>query len=138
MTILHINETYCVDSCSIFDKERPEGLSDQFCYDRRQKYIHTHHGWPLINWMYQLIKQESHFTPNLERIVTKSDEWLSMKILFGMDFFRSRIFKIMIAIELKMQIRPRNINWQDWKYTLFVIFICHSQNIQRHCAMGRD
>ena len=35
-------------------------------------------------------------------------------------------------------IRPRNINWQDWKYTSFVIFICYSQNIQRHSAIGRD
>ena len=28
------------------------------------------------------------------------------------------------------------INWQDWKYTSFVIFICYSQNIQYHNAMG--
>ena len=35
-------------------------------------------------------------------------------------------------------IRPRNINWQDWKYTLFVVFVGHSQNIRRHSAMGGD
>ena len=29
-------------------------------------------------------------------------------------------------------IKPRNINWQDWKYTSFVVFIRHSQNIRRH------
>ena len=24
-------------------------------------------------------------------------------------------------------LRPQNINWQDWNYTLFVVFICYSQ-----------
>ena len=28
--------------------------------------------------------------------------------------------------------------WQDWKYTSFMIFICDSQNIGRHSAMGGD
>ena len=27
---------------------------------------------------------------------------------------------------------------EHWKYTSFVIFICYSQNIQRHCVMGDD
>ena len=31
-------------------------------------------------------------------------------------------------------IRPRNINWQDWKYTSFSVFIRHSQNNRRHNA----
>ena len=31
-------------------------------------------------------------------------------------------------------VRPRNINWQDWKYTSFSIFITHSQNMRRHNA----
>ena len=26
----------------------------------------------------------------------------------------------------------KNIHWQDWKYTSFVVFICHSQNIWCH------
>ena len=28
--------------------------------------------------------------------------------------------------------------WQDWKYTPFVIFIRHSQNIESHSAMQVD
>ena len=36
------------------------------------------------------------------------------------------------------QIRPRTINWQDWKYTLFVVFVGYSQNIRRRNAMCRD
>ena len=36
------------------------------------------------------------------------------------------------------QIRPRTINWQDWKYTLFVVFVGYSQNIRRHNAMCKD
>ena len=35
-------------------------------------------------------------------------------------------------------IRPRNINWQDWKYTSFGVFVSYSQNIRRHNAMCRD
>ena len=35
-------------------------------------------------------------------------------------------------------IRPRNNNWQDWKYTSFVVFVSYSQNIRRHKAMCRD
>ena len=35
-------------------------------------------------------------------------------------------------------LRPRNINWQDWKYTSFVVFVGYSQNRQRHNAMCRD
>ena len=31
-------------------------------------------------------------------------------------------------------IRPRNINWQDWKYASFVVFVCYSKNIRRHHA----
>ena len=31
-------------------------------------------------------------------------------------------------------VRPRNINWQDWKYTSFSIFITHSQNMRRSNA----
>ena len=27
---------------------------------------------------------------------------------------------------------------EHWKYTSFVIFICYSQNIQRHSVMGDD
>ena len=38
----------------------------------------------------------------------------------------------------KQCIRLRNINWQDWKYTSFAIFICHNQNIRRHSAIGGD
>ena len=34
------------------------------------------------------------------------------------------------------KIRPQNINWQDWKYTSFSIFIRHSQNMRRH--NGKD
>ena len=34
-----------------------------------------------------------------------------------------------------MPIRPRNINWQDWKYTSFVVFARYSQNIRRHNAI---
>ena len=41
-----------------------------------------------------------------------------------------------VWLRIRLFSRPRNINWQDWKYTLFVIFICHNQNIQRHSAMG--
>ena len=44
-----------------------------------------------------------------------------------------QIFKI-----VKCSIRQRNINWQDWKYASFVIFIGHSQSIRRHNAVGRD
>ena len=32
--------------------------------------------------------------------------------------------------------RPWNINSQDWKYTLFVVFIRHSQNIRHHNALS--
>lgn len=35
-------------------------------------------------------------------------------------------------------VRPQNINWPDWKHTSFVIFICFSQNIWRHSAIGGD
>ena len=38
----------------------------------------------------------------------------------------------------KQWLRLRNINLQDWKYTSFVIFIRHSQNIQQHSGMGGD
>ena len=34
--------------------------------------------------------------------------------------------------------RPSNINWQDWKYALFVIFICNGQIMRCHSAMGED
>ena len=40
--------------------------------------------------------------------------------------------------EVQRWLRQRNINWQYWKYTSFVIFICYSQNIRRHSAMGGD
>ena len=40
--------------------------------------------------------------------------------------------------EIRPEIRPQNINWQDWKYTSFVIFIFYSRNIKHHSAMGRD
>ena len=35
-------------------------------------------------------------------------------------------------------IRPRNINWQEWKYTSFVVFVGYSQNIWQHNTMCRD
>ena len=35
-------------------------------------------------------------------------------------------------------LRPQNINWQDWKYTSFVIFIRYSQSIRRHNVICRD
>ena len=38
---------------------------------------------------------------------------------------------------LEIDIRPQNINWQDWKYTSFVIFIFYSQNILCHSAFRR-
>ena len=37
-----------------------------------------------------------------------------------------------------LRIRPRNIYWEDWKYTSFVILFCYSQNIRRLRAMGGD
>ena len=37
-----------------------------------------------------------------------------------------------------LYIRPRNINWEDWKYTSFVVFVGYSQNIRRQNAMCRD
>ena len=30
------------------------------------------------------------------------------------------------------------LNWQDWKYTYFEIFVCFSQNIQRHSGIGGE
>ena len=35
-----------------------------------------------------------------------------------------------------VQIRLRNINWQDCKYRSFVVFIGKSQNIGCHNALG--
>ena len=32
----------------------------------------------------------------------------------------------------------QNINCQDWKYTLFVVFVSYSQNVRRQNAMCRD
>ena len=29
----------------------------------------------------------------------------------------------------------RNINWQDWKYTSYVVFVRYSQNIRRQNAI---
>ena len=40
----------------------------------------------------------------------------------------------LIFKNLILRLRPWSINWQDRKYTSFAIFICHSQNIQRHSA----
>ena len=37
----------------------------------------------------------------------------------------------LIIVMRRLQI----INWQDWKYTLFVAFIRHSQNIRCHNAL---
>ena len=34
-------------------------------------------------------------------------------------------------------LRWRNIHWQDWKYTLFVVFICYRQNFMMHCGGRR-
>ena len=46
--------------------------------------------------------------------------------------------QLMYSYVCKRSIRPRNINWQDWKYTYFEIFVCFSQNIQRHSGMGGE
>ena len=46
--------------------------------------------------------------------------------------------KLMYSYVCKRSIRPRNINWQDWKYTYFEIFVCLGQNIQRHSGMGGE
>ena len=35
-------------------------------------------------------------------------------------------------------IRQRKINWQDWRYTSFVVFVRYSQNIRRHNTTCRD
>ena len=35
-------------------------------------------------------------------------------------------------------LRQQNIKEQDWKYISFMIFLCYSQTIRRHSAMGRD
>ena len=35
-------------------------------------------------------------------------------------------------------LRPQNNNWQDWKYTSFVIFIRYSQSIRRHNVICRE
>ena len=32
----------------------------------------------------------------------------------------------------------QNINWQDWKYTSFVVFVRYGKNIRRHYAIHRD
>ena len=36
------------------------------------------------------------------------------------------------------QLRPQNINLQDWKYTSFVVFVGYSHSIRRHNAMCTD
>ena len=41
----------------------------------------------------------------------------------------SLVASYMIMVTLS-HLKPLNINWQDCKYTLFVIFICHSQKIR--------
>ena len=53
---------------------------------------------------------------------------------FHMYFNLFIILSYMIQFE-NVALRPRNINWQDWKYPSFVIFIGHSQNTRRHSAM---
>ena len=68
--------------------------------------------------------------------------WMEMtpisekELLFGQCAKLSTLYEKNISIDTS--VRPRNMNWQDWKYTSFVIFICHSQNIRRHSAMGGD
>ena len=46
--------------------------------------------------------------------------------------------KVVKCFSKCMKIRPRNINWQDWKYTSFVILSCNIQDIRRHSAICED
>ena len=68
--------------------------------------------------------------------------WILRKIINDFEIFLliySYLFKKGVANHFdNIKLRPRNINWQDWKYTSFVVFVGYSQNIRRHNAMCRD
>ena len=51
--------------------------------------------------------------------------YLSNNMKINMQWLFSKYF-----IHRETFMRPRNINWQDWKYTSFAIFIRHSQSMQ--------
>ena len=78
------------------------------------------------------------YSANVKRIISCANVkrlWRYMYIIYVYVFIiRVNAFCLMSTLENCL--RPRNINWQDWKYTSFVIFICYSQNIQYHNAMG--
>ena len=49
-----------------------------------------------------------------------------------------RMREIRVRCPMVTELRPRNIKWQDWKNTSFVIFISFSQGTQRHSAVGEE
>ena len=49
-----------------------------------------------------------------------------------------RMREIRVRYPMVTELRPRNINWQDWKNTSFVIFISYSQGTQRHSAVSEE
>ena len=78
------------------------------------------------------------YSANVKRIISCANVkrlWRYMYIIYVYVFI-IRVNAYCLMSTLENCLWPRNINWQDWKYTSFVIFICYSQNIQYHNAMG--
>ena len=62
-----------------------------------------------------------------------------MTFKYFYDFILIYVFKKGVANHFdNNKLRPRTINWQDWKYTSFEVFVGYSQNFRRHNAMCKD
>ena len=85
-------------------------------------------------------KDSVHRTRNNEVIFYQNvDETHLRNISFPIQFIHG-ILQV-LTIEEKIQstsLKSRNIYWEDWKYTSFVVFVCYSQNIRRNNAICRD
>ena len=109
-------------------------------------WIHFKHSLSNDRLVVTAWELEVGFTEQLSEItrVNERKRWLKMlkEDISAHDLRREKgcvvLSKTLIIYLIFNLLRPRNINWQDWKYISFAIFICHSQNIRHHNAIGGD
>ena len=75
-----------------------------------------------------ILKEENHAL--VRKLSTAEDDhWMERT---------PRMREIRVRYPMVTELRPRNINWQDWKNTSFLIFISYIQGTQRHSAVSEE
>ena len=103
----------------------------------RGRWIKNIFQFYILDWALRVILQFDYLIQNNLMVLIYRLPRKDKLIQFGLFSIAKKYFEISSCFKM-FCIRPRHIHCQDRKYTSFVIFVCYSQTILCHTAMGGD